>query len=239
MSADLLRINQGKPPRISIAAIEKGNPSIGKCVEQHYFNKSLQTISPKPITLPEYFYYEMNCPLSFFISPEFIETLMKRRVYVLSRNVRIDVDCVFAVIPSGKLILNLNQEMYQRLGLTGPKSRLDSQRRIITIDLKDLAKESTLYDRVSWCFSNTCTDIFSFFMSTWNSNLNASQEFVMPETISHTKIHVQCKTKILRDCLTPSITKLYSTEEDRQDLMDVLEWIGMACIHSPRYFYDN
>jgi hypothetical protein len=184
------------------------------------------TISDKEINKKEYFYYEISCPLSYFISNEFIE-LLNDSAYVLSSNARIDTDCVFAVV-SGKLILNVNQDLYQRLGLTGTKSLINPTRRIITIDLNE-----KISDRITWCFSNTCTEAFTFYISSWDTIAKKSRDIIFPSFVQSIRKELSYESKLLKECLVPDMDTVI--EDDNQRIMDYMEWIGMAGIHSPRY----
>ncbi|CAI5713535.1 unnamed protein product [Peronospora destructor] len=95
------------------------------------------------------FYYEVQSSLAMFLSPAFIRDYLMDggAVFMVTRNVAIDASQSAMLLPSGQLLLLVNANTYQQLGIVGekygkavPASSMTAhvkrgQKYIITLDL--------------------------------------------------------------------------------------------------------
>jgi hypothetical protein len=161
----------------------------------------------------------------------------------MARDYRIDSESTFAILPNGTCIINCNKDMYETLGLTGKKSRIIPNRHVIKLDLLDISFEpgNPQYDRVQWCFENTCPFDFSFYASCWSLSSHSSVKIPFPSSVLSELKHVQYSSKMINDCIVPEFTTIF-TDDISKDIFELesanfLEWIGLVNLQSPRYVY--
>ena len=218
-----------------IHSINPSNSHHLEAIKRQDFTYGLEILTPINYTINQsLFSYSFKAPLSFFISPEFIDVLKSKSIITaLSINTRLDHDNVFAILPSGTLLLNISRNTYETLGLEGIKSP-QKDRFIIQIDLKhESFKHGTkLYDRAKWCFQNTLTDSFEFYISSVDSNgSNFQLSFENLELISQSRNH------IFKNIKTPLFELLnfdLNTNSGLETATELFEWIGMVLNDSPR-----
>lgn len=157
----MLGIPKKRNPAIKIQLTNQARNGI------HPFYSKAQLLSKTIKKIPEYHWYECILPLSFFLD-ERITRLLKFRLYAVTRDAQLHIDSTVA-LHDGKLVLNLNKDDYEILGLTGKQSRVKN-RHVVTINLLDpeFRKGNKFYDRVEWCFGNTLTSNFSFLIAAWD-----------------------------------------------------------------------
>ncbi|XP_056453767.1 ribonuclease P protein subunit p40-like [Gadus chalcogrammus] len=144
-----------KTPRTVLACershLDHEKARLGTHVEQHFFNHKVSLLVPGCDRLPaeldsalnsmRSFLLVRNLPLSQLLDKEFLEkAVYKGSTYGLSYQTRIDEDNCFALLPNGKLVLSVDKDTYETLGLEGKPSqyqRRPAGRYVVSVDLKD------------------------------------------------------------------------------------------------------
>uniref|UniRef100_H0V6G4 Ribonuclease P/MRP subunit p40 n=1 Tax=Cavia porcellus TaxID=10141 RepID=H0V6G4_CAVPO len=162
---------------------EKSNFGHGKSrhrqlVETHYHNYKVSFLIPECGLLSKElknlvmemgpYYFVKNLPLHELITPEFINTFVKK----------------------GKLILSLDKDTYEETGLQGRPSQYSGRRImkfIISIDLMDLSfnLDSKKYERICWCLKEKKPLKFDFLLA-WHQT--GAEESTMMEYFSKYQI---------------------------------------------------
>lgn len=120
-------------------------------VEKHFFNHKVSLLVPGCERLPadldaalnsmRSFLLARDLPLAQLLHQEFLDQAVHRgSTYGLSYQTRIDQDNCYALLPTGQLVLSLDTDSYQVLGLEGKPSqyqRKPAGRYVVSIDLKD------------------------------------------------------------------------------------------------------
>jgi len=112
----------------------------------------------------EIFYYSIGGPLSKLIEAEFVEKLFSNGRFYAVSTVAIDASPLsFAIIPTGKLIMTVDKNTYEQLGLEGVPSSFYSKHQYfdILIDLfsPNYKPEKKFYARVQWCLKGRIPDV--------------------------------------------------------------------------------
>ncbi|XP_059580343.1 ribonuclease P protein subunit p40 isoform X2 [Alligator mississippiensis] len=108
-------------------------------VRGHAYNCRVSFLIPECGVLPEplksvttdmgEYYLVKNLPLHELVAQEFISAFVKTgSCYALSYNTRIDQDNTAALLPTGKLILSVDKDTYEELGLQGRPSRYSGKK---------------------------------------------------------------------------------------------------------------
>ncbi|XP_072525402.1 ribonuclease P protein subunit p40 isoform X2 [Salminus brasiliensis] len=131
-------------------------------VLKHMFNCKISLLIPERGMLPvklekvisnfSSYFLVQDFAVSTFLEDKWLDAVVKKGgFYALSSKTRIDEDSVVAVLPSGQLILSLDKDTYEQLGLEGRPS-LYSHRKtmkyVVTVDLKSLVMGTKRYQRV-------------------------------------------------------------------------------------------
>ena len=127
-----------KPPQhhFSIEKRDHKRTDLPNTVGSHYFNHSVSLVLPDTIRIPDVLraciaedsdYYRINAVnVLDLVNKEFIEAFVKKgELSLLTIGNKIDVDNFVAITPTGRLILSLLTEDFQRLGLEGKVSFFD------------------------------------------------------------------------------------------------------------------
>lgn len=102
-------------------------------IDSHYFNYLVSVVLPDTINVSEVITGSLNEDCEYYkvedihvcdlINKEFIEAFVKKGLLtVLSDGTHIDTDDCVALTPTGHLVLSLNRQTYQELGLEGKPS---------------------------------------------------------------------------------------------------------------------
>ncbi|XP_058444821.1 ribonuclease P protein subunit p40-like isoform X2 [Malaya genurostris] len=139
---------------------QKKDPIING-IRSHHFNQMITIILPDASSIPATLeatladsdhYLVRNLSLDALVARSFIEGFVKRGTfYAVSFRTRLDTEDCVAVTPNGTLVLHLNKETYQTLGLEGRVSQFARKRNtkyVVQIDLKTLRPESKHYERI-------------------------------------------------------------------------------------------
>ncbi|XP_025061778.1 ribonuclease P protein subunit p40 isoform X2 [Alligator sinensis] len=108
-------------------------------VRGHAYNCRVSFLIPECGVLPEplksvttdmgEYYLVKNLPLHELVAQEFISAFVKTgSCYALTYNTRIDQDNTAALLPTGKLILSVDKDTYEELGLQGRPSRYSGKK---------------------------------------------------------------------------------------------------------------
>lgn len=204
-------------------------PDTGKCPDD-----LLKDISAQQV------YLVKNLPLSRLINIEFIEAFVKRGdMYMISEGTQIDTETCVALIPTGELILNVERDTYEKMGLEGKPSLFNGKRRrkyVVTIDLTapHFKPEKKNYQRVLRSFTEFL-DLHFDFLITWVPN----DESISPSSIgayfgNNSYECTQCKQtqrtkKMMASC--PVIrSECTQGGADACDYQQFYEWLGaVAC----------
>ncbi|XP_057556448.1 ribonuclease P protein subunit p40 isoform X3 [Hippopotamus amphibius kiboko] len=119
-------------------------------VETHYHNYRVSVLIPECGILSRElkdlvmdsgpYYFVKDLPLHELITPEFINTFVKKGAcYALTYNTSIDEDNTAALLPDGKLILSLDKDTYEETGLQGRPSQYSGRK-----TMKFSAEESAM-----------------------------------------------------------------------------------------------
>ncbi|XP_014778332.1 ribonuclease P protein subunit p40 [Octopus bimaculoides] len=140
-------------------------------VLSHFFNFSLNLILPGAVNLPDSLddilqqkgstvYFLKGIPISLLIEPDFLEAFCKKgQLYMMSHGTNIDTQDCIALLPPGKLVLNVTKDTYESLGLDGKRSKFikhGHNKFVVTIPLLDpnFVSGKKFYERVKWCFTD-------------------------------------------------------------------------------------
>ncbi|XP_062385193.1 ribonuclease P protein subunit p40 [Sardina pilchardus] len=120
-------------------------------VSKHFFNYKVSIVIPECASLPASIggvinsfnshYRVRDLPLYKLLEENIIEKVVKKgHFYALSYNTRIDEDNTIAFLPTGQLILSVDKDTYEQLGLEGKPSQYKHRkvlRYVVTVDLTD------------------------------------------------------------------------------------------------------
>eukprot|EP01102_Stenamoeba_stenopodia_P019256 TRINITY_DN7222_c0_g3_i1.p1 TRINITY_DN7222_c0_g3~~TRINITY_DN7222_c0_g3_i1.p1 ORF type:complete len:331 (+),score=82.17 TRINITY_DN7222_c0_g3_i1:1045-2037(+) len=161
----------------------------------------------------------------------------------MSHNAPIDRGNSIAIIPTGKMVLSVDKDTYEQLGLVGKKSRFGKkgQRYVIVLDLlsKQMKPGEKLYERVRWCFTNRF-DKVSLLMSFIKDG--RTQTIDLPEDVGQLqKLPYKVRSSLMKSIAIPlnenfskevtrpsSSNDEFQKEEITDHLYDLYEWSGMV-----------
>ncbi|XP_029930013.1 ribonuclease P protein subunit p40 [Myripristis murdjan] len=120
-------------------------------VQQHHFNHQVSLLLPECGSAPPPLdaalrsfsssYLLRKLPLHELLDTHFLQdAVYQGSVYGLSYRSRIDEDTCVALLPSGQLVLSLDKDVYERLGVEGKPSRFNQRansRYVVTVNLTD------------------------------------------------------------------------------------------------------
>ncbi|XP_061447233.1 ribonuclease P protein subunit p40 isoform X2 [Rhineura floridana] len=186
------------------------------------------------------YYLVKNLPLHELVAQEFINTFVKKgSCYALTYTTRIDQDSTAALLPTGKLILSVDKDTYEELGLQGRPSLYSGKkpmRYIITVDLTDSAcgPDSKKYNRVIWTLKEKKVLEFDFLLA-WHHTGSEEPSSLMsyfsknqiqayqPKITFNTLRNVQCP--VLEN------NKLQGEPEAACSAQEFFEWLGAIFTH--------
>ncbi|XP_062844022.1 ribonuclease P protein subunit p40 [Trichomycterus rosablanca] len=214
-------------------------------VFEHSFNCKLSLLIPECGALPAELAKVINNFSSYYLVRDvpvykFLEDEMFRNggFYALSFNTRIDEDNCVALLPSGKLILSLDKDTYEQLGLEGKPSLYNHRkvmRYVVTLDLtqKSLAPGTKRYQQTLSSLKERVPLRCDFLVSTSRSGQDQDaplQGFLSPFVFE--KHRPTLNIQNLNNLLCPS---LHSTDLQGTRLsctpIDFLEWLGTVSLN--------
>ncbi|KAG7401909.1 hypothetical protein PHYBOEH_009489 [Phytophthora boehmeriae] len=232
-------------------------------IDGHSFNQQLEVYLPtaagsgtaQSLQWETGFYYEIRASLTMFLSPAFIqEYIMSGAVYMATKNSAVDAMQSAMLLPSGQLLLLMDSEMYQQLGLVGEKygSAVSAicrsahsrrgQRYVITLDLKSSAfaeeAENAFRDRVLKSLDKM--EDVEMLLCAYNERGSARTIFFGDDdSLPRSRVELNGKATTIKDVFLPKFNEFYtelgaeSTDgEDtlRSSLQEAYDWLGLvAC----------
>uniref|UniRef100_A0A8C5MB96 Ribonuclease P/MRP subunit p40 n=1 Tax=Leptobrachium leishanense TaxID=445787 RepID=A0A8C5MB96_9ANUR len=211
-------------------------------VETHYFNCLVSVLLPECGPLPEKikstiegfgsYFVIRNLSVHEFVTEDFRNTFIKQgSFYALSYQTRIDQDNTAALLPTGKLILSVDKDTYEELGLQGKPSLYsgkNAMRYTINIDLTDkaLSADGKKFQRINWCLSEKKPLLFDFLLAWENTESSSILSYFSSYKIKSCPFTIN--TTVLRDLHCPVINsgRLHGKAEEACSSERVFEWFG-------------
>lgn len=202
---------------------------------------SLADVSP---TLDDFFLIR-DLPIVEFVGEDFITKIMKNGQFTaLSVGTKVDNDMVVAVLPTGHLILSVDKDTYQVLGLSGKPSKftgLDPSRYMIQIDLfsENHKKGKKQYDRIIWALKDRLNLCFNFLLSWEPGDGNVAGLSQLTQLLDKYKmedVSVKAADTKRKFSLIPELNSCQKLKEDESNgahnIREVFEWIGTVSCDS-------
>lgn len=216
------------PPKV--IELKKRNQdleSVRKFVSRNDFYKSLIVVCPDETQPPSFiqeaitedtdYYKLLNCPLTEFVEPIFIESFIKSgKIYCLSTNRNcITHNCV-AIGPDGVLTLHILKNIYQTLGLEGTQRPHNYYE--VKIDLKNIKNHSKVKSRLSKL------ELFDFHLiwEPYNEDICPSS---IAKYFNNQDITVSVHSLSVKN-ISSNITEVPALKD--VDIDEVVEWIGVV-----------
>ncbi|XP_025925358.1 ribonuclease P protein subunit p40 isoform X1 [Apteryx rowi] len=213
-------------------------------VRDHAYNCRVSFLIPECGILPEVlkstiadvgeYYLLRNLSLHELVTHEFIDTFVKKgSCHALTYNTKIDQDNTAALLPTGKLILSVDKDTYEELGLQGRPSQYSGKkvmRYIITIDLMDPSfhPDSKKHKRVLWALKEKKPLEFDFLLAWYNTGAEGStlMSYFPKNQIQTLKPKITFST--LRDLQCPVLqsNELQGKPEESCSTEELFEWLG-------------
>lgn len=237
-----------KCPR-SLLVCEKSNFEHEKSrhdthVSKHYFNHKVSVVIPECGALSsrlatvinnfsKYFLVK-NLPVYEFLDKDFLKNVVwNGALYALSYKTSIDQDNTIALLPSSQLILSVDKDTYEQLGLEGKPSQYNHRqpmRYVVTIDLTDksMDPEGKRYQRVLSCLKERVPLKSDFLLGRHNSGANGDRALQSLLSRYQWKEHRPVvSSHTLKDLPCPSLHALDLRGDQRScDPHSFLEWLG-------------
>lgn len=214
-------------------------------LEEFFCNHLITLIVPDCLKIPPKLvqsliddceYYKITgVNLSHLLDPQFFDNFIRQgKLTALSIGTRIDCDNCFAITPTGTLILILNKDTYQSLGLEGSASyfsQKNKDRYIIKIDLRNskLQPGQRSFKRIKAALDSL--EKFSLILS-WLPPEDTICPSSVAKFFNDLNYNVKVcknnfKTHVLYSINSPIILKEDISENE---IIDFAEWLGMVSI---------
>ncbi|KAL0966862.1 hypothetical protein UPYG_G00301110 [Umbra pygmaea] len=237
-----------KCPR-SLLVCEKSNFENEKSshdthVSKHYFNHKVSLVIPECRSLPpklasvinnfkKYFLIK-DLPVYEFLDKDFLENVVwNGALYALSYKTSIDQDNTIALLPSSHLILSVDKDTYEQLGLEGKPSQYNHKqpmRYVVTIDLteKSMAPGGKRYQRVLSSLKERVPLKSHFLLARHNSGVEGDRVLQSLLARYQWKDHTPVvRSHTLKDLSCPSLRSTdLRGEQHSCDPSSFLEWLG-------------
>lgn len=144
-----------------------------------------------------------------------------------------------------ELVLSIDPEMYQRLGLEGQRSLLsagggrmdeDSNRRVVRIDIgaQSWVPGKPLFDRFRWCFADERVSPATFLVCSEDGS-----EDVLPQGIKAKRLGLRTSKTVLDGIVMPTAGAVAAidraTKEDPSPAKALFDWAGLAAVRSENF----
>ncbi|KAJ1519898.1 hypothetical protein ONE63_004138 [Megalurothrips usitatus] len=232
------------PPSNKLKIVEGSLDSceeIERTIVSHPFNHLVSVVLPDTLQVPHdildalsadnEYYKVSNISAHEFVEKEFLDAFVKRgHITALSVDSCIDLDNCLS-IDGGQLMLSLNKESYQELGLEGkaiPSKSKEHQRYIVTLDLtvSHFVPGKKNYERAYSCLKN-CLQTFDVVLS-WKPQ----DDKICPSSVASyfcglgLKVDV-CKPKFIqRTDYGIAVPQLHPPGKEC-DIEEMIEWLGL------------
>ncbi|KAL6073530.1 Ribonuclease P protein subunit p40 [Balamuthia mandrillaris] len=175
------------------------------------------------------FYFLPNCSLSRLLEPSFLNAHVRQgELRAISIGSRIDAQNVCAILPNGKMLLSLDKDTYEQLGLTGRKAAFPprhSQEWDVSLDLRaaSFRPGKNLYDRVKWCLGEDRLAGIDLLLA-WCPQLgSAPAEMTFPEEVQHKQLRLKSEQHFFKSIRVPILEQrvldealIYETDHRRR-----------------------
>ncbi|TMW60880.1 hypothetical protein Poli38472_000922 [Pythium oligandrum] len=236
-----------------------------RVVRGHAMNQQVEVVLPtrsgasiaQALRWETGFYYQVTTTPAMFLSKRFIaEYILQGAVYMIAKNVAIDSQNTVMLVPSGELLLLVDNETYEQLGLVGQKYGLDvpaecqsalqhrkrrSQRRLVRLDLKSplftTEASSHEYERLVRVL-DTKFEPVEMLVCAYNER-GAARTLIFGEddTIERTRVELNGEHDTFQDVVLPLLDQFYQEasqsegsrldmEVMRSSLEGVYDWLG-------------
>eukprot|EP01125_Pyxidicula_operculata_P020879 TRINITY_DN7846_c0_g1_i2.p1 TRINITY_DN7846_c0_g1~~TRINITY_DN7846_c0_g1_i2.p1 ORF type:complete len:419 (-),score=50.25 TRINITY_DN7846_c0_g1_i2:49-1305(-) len=138
-------------------------------IKTHWFNSKMEIIIPSTQNKSSFRHKELKFVLARtslvnLLSDNFVQSTAKSGMYGVTIGTEIDKGNAVCVLPTGKMIMSLDKDTYQELGLSATKAnypRKGDTRWMVNIDLShdSFRPGRKLYDRVMWSLTNRVTPV--------------------------------------------------------------------------------
>ncbi|XP_055608071.1 ribonuclease P protein subunit p40-like isoform X2 [Uranotaenia lowii] len=222
-------------------------------IHSHPFNQLITVVLPDCSEIPKPLesiladsdhYLVRNLSLQALVRRPFVEGFLKRgSFYAVSFRTRLDVDDCVAVTPGGILVLHLNKETYQTLGLEGQLSQFARKRRskyVVQIDLKALQPETKEYSRIVDRLGADDLGRFDFRITWTPPESNEGSSSICPSSVAKyfaseaevqvelmptaVKVHQECSLQVPEFSLRQDEGKEYCSGDE------LIEYMGMLAL---------
>eukprot|EP01083_Nonionella_stella_P131773 400584_1 len=193
--------------------------NILKSAERHAFNHQMELFLPSSsqstqLNDSKSKFYKIRAHPADLVSSTFVETYVKNGDFVaLSLRTPIDHCNTMSFLPKGKLLLTLDKDSYQVLGLTGkpPSKRANHSRYTVTVDLVSpkYTPGSRIYERVQWCLSRDRVDEVEL-ICMWLKD-GISQNITFPKSVRVTQRSLEFSEHVFESLRQPQLSKFCST----------------------------
>lgn len=230
---------------------QQHNAEYTKCIETHPFNHRCDIFAPRNMPLESLvnkyigWYYRVKLRLVDLIDPTFISTYIKpSQVLALSTDQNIDSGNVYAIDgQQGTLILSVDKDTYEELGLTGKPAKfpLDrGSRFIIKVDLKAdcMAPEKKYFQRLHQRFSAVLNDEIEFIMGCYDPETGQSRSLdELPGATKYDPAVRKSKTGELLPQVSDLFEEVHASQKPSEQwierALEVYEYIGLMTMGMP------
>ncbi|TWW73131.1 ribonuclease P protein subunit p40 [Takifugu flavidus] len=206
-------------------------------VEQLHFNYKVSLLLPECSSAPSHldgvlngfssFYLIRNLPIYELLDRDFLQSaVFQGSVYGLSYRTRIDEDNCVALMPDGHLVLSLDKDSFEVLGVEGKPSRFNHRtksRFVVSVDLCDgsMAPGGRGYQRLHTGLRSRLQMKADFLLSHHPGGGASLQALLSRYDWSEHRPAVSSRT--LTDLPCPT---LLTSDLQPRDSHSVLEWLG-------------
>ncbi|KAE9045666.1 hypothetical protein PR003_g80 [Phytophthora rubi] len=203
------------------------------------------------------FYYEVKASVDMFLSPTFIREYLTDggAVFMVAKNAAVDASQSAMLLPSGQLLLVVDTQTYQQLGIVGEKygkavpptcRSTGGQKYVITLDLTSstFAEEggNAFRDQVRKTLSSKLEDL-EMFMCAYNQR-GAARTILFgdDDAVPRQRVELNAQVMTFNEVFLPKFDAFYAQldgkgERDEGDgdmlrtsLQEAYDWLGLvAC----------
>ncbi|RLN92541.1 hypothetical protein BBJ28_00009070 [Nothophytophthora sp. Chile5] len=204
-------------------------------VRGHAFNQQLEVCLPgaagatvaQSLQWETGFYYEVRASVAMFLSPAFIREYVSGggSVYMIAKNVAVDAAQSALLLPSGQLLLLVDADTYEQLGIVGEKygkattatcrsahARL-GQRYVITLDLTAFEEDADGNDRqerVRTCLNTKLKDMDMLICAYNERGAARTILFGGDDTVPRSRVELTGQSTTFRDVFLPRFDAFYA-----------------------------
>ncbi|XP_063075150.1 ribonuclease P protein subunit p40 [Engraulis encrasicolus] len=213
-------------------------------VSKHFFNYKVSVVIPECASLPastrtvidsfSSYYCVRDLPAYKLLEKDILQKVVtKGHFYALSYGTRIDEDNTIAFLPSGHLVMSVDKDTYELLGLEGKPSQYTHrkvQRYVVNVDLTDksMSPGSKKFQRLVTSLKERVPIKCDFLIATkMTANDDVESLHSLMSQYSYKEYSAAVQTHTLKETPCPS---LHSSDlrgkEESCDPHRFLEWLG-------------